>query len=233
MKIKSYSLAEVLITIGIIGLVASLTLPEIINNSQDKQFKTMFKKQASIISQAMQMIYVKEGEIYKEMEWRKISTYVCKLGRELKTTYTGLNCDKIFATGGSIDPNTPGLTNSKFTWHQDGQWYDKTGKAMTSNGAFLKFTFYLPDGAMINFNSVNQIFIDVNGNKKPNTIGRDIFYMVLKEDSMTPTFFKKDGTIIVNGYNCPEFCTTITRKNYTEDCKNGSGWGCSPMYILE
>lgn len=49
MKKRAFTMAEVLITLGIIGIVAAMTLPTVINNIQDKQFRTMFKKQFSII----------------------------------------------------------------------------------------------------------------------------------------------------------------------------------------
>ena len=227
-------MAEVLITLGIIGIVAAMTLPTVINNAQDRQFRAMFKKQVSVISQAMQMIYVQEENVYEKVNWQDMSRYVCKIGKQLNTQYSGLKCDEILKTQNITDPNGNGLTNPDFEWHEEGKWFDKTGKPMGTNGAFMRYTFYLPDGAMINFNSVNQIFIDVNGKKSPNTIGRDIFYLILPDGSTTPAFFKKNGDATsVNGYACPNYCTAITTENYVEDCKHGSGWGCSPLYILQ
>ena len=41
---KGFTLAEVLITLGIIGVVAAMTLPTVINNVQEKQFHSKFKK---------------------------------------------------------------------------------------------------------------------------------------------------------------------------------------------
>ena len=50
---KGFTLAEVLITLGIIGIVAALTLPSMINNSNKKEFEALLKKQYSALQQAV------------------------------------------------------------------------------------------------------------------------------------------------------------------------------------
>lgn len=44
MNIKAFTLAEVLITLGIIGIVAALTLPALIQNNRNKELQTGLKK---------------------------------------------------------------------------------------------------------------------------------------------------------------------------------------------
>ena len=82
-------------------------------------------------------------------------------------------------------------------------------------------------------NCTHEVFIDVNGYKKPNTVGRDIFYFFIKDNQFTPVFWTNDTGNSANGCSCPNYCTLITRDNYKEDCETGSGWGCSPLYIME
>ena len=50
-----FTLAEVLITLGIIGVVAAMTMPTLINSTQGAQYKTAFKKSLSVLSQAVVM----------------------------------------------------------------------------------------------------------------------------------------------------------------------------------
>ena len=50
-----FTLAEVLITLGIIGVVAAMTMPTLINSTQGAQYKTAFKKALSVLSQAVVM----------------------------------------------------------------------------------------------------------------------------------------------------------------------------------
>ena len=48
-----FTLAEVLITLGIIGVVAAMTMPTLMNSTQGAQYKTAFKKSLSALSQAI------------------------------------------------------------------------------------------------------------------------------------------------------------------------------------
>ena len=50
-----FTLAEVLITLAIIGVVAAMTMPTLINNTNGAQFKTAYKKGLSVLSQAVVM----------------------------------------------------------------------------------------------------------------------------------------------------------------------------------
>ena len=48
-----FTLAEVLITLGIIGVVAAMTMPTLLNSTNGAQFKTAYKKALSVLSQAV------------------------------------------------------------------------------------------------------------------------------------------------------------------------------------
>lgn len=51
-KRNGFTLAEVLITLGIIGVVAAMTIPTLMSNTNGAQFKTAFKKSLSTLNQA-------------------------------------------------------------------------------------------------------------------------------------------------------------------------------------
>lgn len=48
-----FTLAEVLITLGIIGVVAAMTMPTLMNSTQGAQYRAAYKKALSAISQAV------------------------------------------------------------------------------------------------------------------------------------------------------------------------------------
>lgn len=50
-----FTLAEVLITLGIIGVVAAMTIPTLISNTNGAQFKSRYKKALSTLNQAAVM----------------------------------------------------------------------------------------------------------------------------------------------------------------------------------
>lgn len=59
-----FTLAEVLITLGIIGVVAAMTIPTLIANTRSQQYRAKFKKTISTLSQAARMNQAQYGFDY-------------------------------------------------------------------------------------------------------------------------------------------------------------------------
>lgn len=53
---KAFTLAEVLITLGIIGVVAAMTMPSLINNYQQKQYEAKYAKAKNIMANAINLM---------------------------------------------------------------------------------------------------------------------------------------------------------------------------------
>lgn len=156
MKYGAFTLSETLVPIVIIGVIAAMTLASVINNIQDKQFKTAFKKQFSIISQAFLMVYQEDGEEIKFGEWSDIVFYVCKVGEKLHYVGSGLKCDEILSMTKGDSFNNHKRTYVR--WHASQKWYTKQNKPTLLNSGYDPMTFQLTDGAMVNFNCQRQIF---------------------------------------------------------------------------
>ena len=60
---KGFTLAEVLITLGIIGVVAAMTLPTLVQNYKEQETVTRVKKFYSVFSQAYAMAVLENGTI--------------------------------------------------------------------------------------------------------------------------------------------------------------------------
>lgn len=58
----AFTLAEVLITLAIIGVVASMVVPSVISNSQQQEFKTGLRKAVTVLNSAITMNIALEGE---------------------------------------------------------------------------------------------------------------------------------------------------------------------------
>ena len=54
-KMGAFTLAEVLITLGIIGVVAAMTIPNLIANTRSQQYRSKYKKVVSTLSQAARL----------------------------------------------------------------------------------------------------------------------------------------------------------------------------------
>ena len=61
-KSLAFTLAEVLITLAIIGVVAAMTIPSVIVNTNQSEFKTGLKKAVSVLNQSITMNGALEGE---------------------------------------------------------------------------------------------------------------------------------------------------------------------------
>lgn len=62
MKNKAFTLAEVLITLGIIGVVAAMTLPTLVQKYRNRVVETRLQKFYSAINQAVKMAEVEYGD---------------------------------------------------------------------------------------------------------------------------------------------------------------------------
>ena len=65
-KSTGFTLAEVLITLVVIGVVAAIILPNLITNIQDRELKTKFKDVYSMLSQATALMLKDKGGVTKQ-----------------------------------------------------------------------------------------------------------------------------------------------------------------------
>ena len=59
---NGFTLAEVLITLGIIGIVAAMTLPTVMNKARNKQLEAGLRRACSLIAKALDRHQVETGE---------------------------------------------------------------------------------------------------------------------------------------------------------------------------
>lgn len=67
MKKNGFTLAEVLITLAIIGVVASLTLPALMTNTAEQQAVTAYRKAINTLNEAGQMSAAVDGFDYSQL----------------------------------------------------------------------------------------------------------------------------------------------------------------------
>ena len=117
MKKRGFTLAEVLITLAIIGVVAALTIPSVISNSQQQEFKTGLRKAVSVLNSAITMNMAIDGE--SPYDNRELFNYLQRHMSVIKTTnlipwrskYRDLNANIEILTGMNlIKPKTRPFT---------------------------------------------------------------------------------------------------------------------------
>lgn len=175
----AFTLAEVLITLGIIGIVAAITIPQLINNYKAKRLRTQFLKSYSTIQQA-----------FKEMEADDVSTD--------PTTYNTLEYYKTFMNYLQAPMNC-GIGDNKYlpcVYMRDSSSKDykpyKTydGKTNASMILFDDGQIALQDGTLLLFENYAPrmrvfVSVDLNGyNNKPNRWGYDLFTFQLVDNQL-------------------------------------------------
>src|SRR5574344_1975347 len=74
-KSKSFTLAEVLIVLGIIGVIAAICLPTLIKKYQQHETVTGLKKQYSAMSQVLQRAIADNGDV-SDWDWSDLTVFV-------------------------------------------------------------------------------------------------------------------------------------------------------------
>lgn len=242
-KIQAFTLAEVLITLGIIGVVAAMTIPVLLQNAQDREFKSAWKKEYAVLNQAIQQIYAEEGDTYSSSRYpdhNYMQRYFCKVQNKLKVADSAMNCQNYKGIEDTIPADSTGISapyaNGKFYWHANGAWTSKNGLSATSNGGYSKFSMLLNDGALVFFNCSTEFLVDVNGYKKPNIIGKDIFGVNISQTKPYPKLYffsnSPDGAHYDSCAASPALYNNLQAQDADADCESGTGWGCSAKYIL-
>ena len=178
-----FTLAEVLITLGIIGVVAAMTLPALLNATQGKELEAGFKKSYSVLSQAVQRMQYEEG---LSGDWEKefgASTFL-PVFRKYLLNY--VKCNGKTCVNSDLPPEEDGFRRvSTYKTYNKSQnvtleWFDE-GQMVMADGMLL----------MVNNSSsaLNNLVltVDVNGMyKKPNAWGHDLFSFQIKSGKLIP-----------------------------------------------
>ena len=185
----AFTLAEILITLGIIGVVASLTLPSVIQNYKKQVTVSQLKKAYSTLGQVAQKAFADNGSV----------------GFEAGTKLKGDDVKAFFDTywlpyfkGAEVYPinKKPNLNNNKDFYKLANGNYDNThiyttydaGRIFFSTADGMTYFVYMltwgnnkydENGNLISqdavYNSEQWVYVDVNGIKPPNTFGKDVF----------------------------------------------------------
>ena len=94
-KKAAFTLAEVLITLGIIGIVAAMTLPTLIANYQKKVVETRLIAFYSKINQAYRMSYAENGDTVDWIETNKSYSYAEMVAWLEQYIFEALQCKAV------------------------------------------------------------------------------------------------------------------------------------------
>ena len=187
MKKIAFTLAEVLITLGIIGVVAAITMPMLIGHYNKQVWVNQLKKTVSTLENGVKLMMAEDGVdwLHETSSWSYVPSGGCALYSTCTDFHESLK--KYFnATYTPVSTNSTVVTNYKY---------------LDMNGTMsLSMEMHLSNGADIAFSSIRKtppisgggifgpmpnlvdIYVDVNGIKKePNQFGRDLYPFAISE----------------------------------------------------
>lgn len=153
---KGFTLAEVLITLVIIGVIAAMTIPTLMNSTNQQEFRVGLKKAISAVNQAVSLNYALEGKSIGDDELNSSANVVKNLFQKRMSVISTATTDVAFATASDV---TPGTDNVFYT--ADGMRY-AINVGTTANYDSDANEYYY-----------GYLLIDVNGDKGPNTLTTD------------------------------------------------------------
>ena len=220
MKKFGFTLAEVLITLGIIGVVAALTAPALVQNAGTAKVGPTLAKVVSTLELANESILKDEEatDLSKITEkstndyLEKLSTYISGSSYETDT-FDGSNISPAFNYYNDSSTSSMGWRNFKEFHFADNItiliWVYGNNQNVTNT--------YTKKGSFKG--GFATIYLDINGIKvKPNTVGKDIFLL----------FIDKSGQVIPAGSNTYAWLQNDENRKYTS---TKGDYGCNENYV--
>ncbi len=212
---KAFTLSEVLITLTIIGIIAGITISMIHAQYDELVRKAQVKKTYSKLSNTMYRVIADGGSMFFKIDaddYKNVKDWFDKYLKKYLGTI-------------KVCYDTSGCWNDGDSYNMDGSiaYKNRTGVGIGND----IITAVLNDGTFINMNVQSasafarnfgvdldtqyglEIYFDINGSKKPNTIGKDIFPVVFTRDGLVPAYksrtedeIKADCSSSGQGYSC-------------------------------
>lgn len=225
--LKGFTLAEVLITLGIIGVVAAMTLPVLTSKYQEQVIVSQLKKSYSILSQATTMAQSDFGQV---SEWNIKDN-------DMNSTNLAFSYIKPYIKIIKECSNKAGCWTPGYTRSLSGQIADQSGKGYIGNkyfaftmvdGVNVSLDIFRNDNYLVNLgvNSTKDydaglvFVVDVNGDTSPNALGHDIFYFIQTKQGLVPAGANAKKELCSLSYNSNrsgETCAAIVLSSGKRD----------------
>lgn len=213
---KGFTLAETLITLGIIGIVAAMTIPALITKITENRTVIQLRSVQSILSQTIRAA----EEEYGSMEGWGITDYdepsailiadklkpFMKIALDCGINDKDAHCAPNMAYKLLLGTNeTNYATNSRPTY-----------KLILMNGSNIYIR-----GGKANEKQIAVFYVDTNGKAKPNTWGRDFFQFYYLPEGLYPAGHPEHTTVAnaicdlnKTGYACAYYVLHNGNMNY-------------------
>ena len=179
-KYFGFTMAEVLITLGILGVVVAMTMPGMIRHFHNVERSTALKKAYNILSQALLISQEEHGD---PRGWERAPYHKDGM-KEWSNEYIFKYIKQIASCEDSYEKKCP-TTGSKICQSEDPSSCNSYGLRMNIYVLADGMNVYIYGGG----NPVDgktdflHVMVDVNGISKPNQYGKDVFVFTISLNS--------------------------------------------------
>lgn len=183
---SGFTLAETLITLVIVGIIAAITIPSLVAQYVERQTVSKVKKAYSVIGQAYNRAIADNGPANSWSDTNKMKrpSIIASYFKPF-LSYTKWGCQM---------PCSP--------WYDEVHYLNGTDTCAFLNNYFIVF---MTDGSVLLFGanpswddfcvysstyqaySCGSVWVDINGYAKPNVVGKDIFSFTITTKGLKPT----------------------------------------------
>ena len=214
-KTLAFTLAETLIVMGIIGVVAALTIPNLNSSTADKEKVAKLKKVYSNINDAIGRTEAVYGSLSDNFP--SYNTYADRLGDFLKVSKTcGTSTNQ-----GCLSKEYKYLNGTAYTGHEA-----HGGNDTASN----VYKYILADGTGLGIAASTGIYyfvVDIDGpTKGSSTLGKDLFELyIIRPDSTYSALASEKKGILLSDIPASNSSNTmlLDKTDLTENFKSGRG----------
>ena len=224
---KTFTLAEVLITLTIIGVIAVITVPLVMANHKKTEYSAKLKKFYSQMNNAIKLAELDTGVYADEWAGGKATSakdfFDTYLKNYLRTNMTKEdtgrygNNYKVYLDDGTSMEIFPGGDMTVSVNVDDGSYVNQSCFDSCSDPSSYECFLECADSAL------PAVFFDLNGDKGPNEDGRDIFRFTIYGSAL--------NTGYANAFDVQQSASNLSlgsREEIIESCKTDAySGGCT------
>ena len=227
-QIQAFTLAEVLVTLMIIGVIAAMTIPTLQQNTRNNEMVAGCLKAYSTLSQAIDRMKPDYGPVGYGTKWNDAAIFWMGEKKDYREGFvSNLNVVK------ACLPNEKGCNWS-------GVPKQLGGRNHTNSYDGYQYNVRTTDGMSINYSagdcgvdkgvsaerlgkgSLGRFLVDVNGDRGPNRFGYDLFFFcVIRGDGVVPAGTDNNSANCVKGGTGID-CAAKVIKEKKIDIKNSN-----------
>ncbi len=234
-KKVAFTLAEVLITLGIIGVVAALTLPSLITKYQKQAAVNQLKVAYSILYNAFTMATIEHGNVD---DWTFFQENIDRQESSIEFVKKYLqpyikNVEVYNSSGSYLLKGCKNVTykNMNGSVRQCNSTVAFCETCKSGGGPIMTY-LYMANGSIVavltRYDWFAEIFIDTNGYKGPNTWGKDVFRLKLRKPAISSRVCSMYGLSIPFGNICHSRDWSIE-----QGCNQNSQSACGEIIIYD